>query len=61
MIPAFVMLRRVMLTAWIASHADADAAIRVSDGFGARTARLAERYLTDRTWLREAVFGRRVG
>ncbi|AMT69802.1 phosphotransferase enzyme family protein [Mycobacteroides immunogenum] len=61
MIPVFVMLRRVMLTAWIASHADADAAIRVSDGFGARTARLAQRYLTDQTWLREAVFGRRVG
>lgn len=59
MIPVFVMLRRVMLTAWIASHADADAAIRVSDGFGTRTARLAERYLGDRTWLREAVFGRR--
>ncbi|MFA4085081.1 phosphotransferase enzyme family protein [Mycobacteroides salmoniphilum] len=57
MVPVFVMLRRVMLTAWIASHADADAAIRVSDGFGTRTARLAERYLGDRTWLREAVFG----
>lgn len=61
MIPVFVMLRRIMLTAWIASHADADAARRVSDGFGGRTARLAERYLGDRTWLREAVFGRRVG
>ncbi|MEU9808044.1 phosphotransferase [Mycobacterium sp. NPDC050853] len=61
MIPVFVMLRRVMLTAWIASHADADAAIRVSDGFGTRTARLAERYLGDRTWLQEAIFGRRVG
>lgn len=61
MIPVFVMLRRVMLTAWIASHADADAAMRVSDGFGARTARLAERYLGDQTWLREAIFGRRVG
>lgn len=61
MIPVFVMLRRVMLTAWIASHADADAAMRVSDGFGARTARLAQRYLGDQTWLREAIFGRRVG
>ncbi|MUM18587.1 phosphotransferase [Mycobacterium sp. CBMA271] len=61
MIPVFVMLRRIMLTAWIASHADAGAAISVSDGFASRTARLAERYLGDRTWLQDAAFGRRVG
>ncbi len=33
MIPSFVMLRRLMLTAWVASHADADAAIAFTDGF----------------------------
>ena len=27
LIPSFVMMRRIMLTAWIASHHDADAAI----------------------------------
>lgn len=60
LIPSFVMMRRIMLTAWIASHHDADAAIGVGEEFAPGTARLAERYLTDRTWLREAVFGSRV-
>jgi Ser/Thr protein kinase RdoA (MazF antagonist) len=55
MIPTLVMLRRLMLTAWVASHADADAAIAFTDGFATGTARLAERYLTDRDWLRDAM------
>jgi Ser/Thr protein kinase RdoA (MazF antagonist) len=59
LIPAFVMMRRIMLTAWIASHVDADAAIGVGEDFAANTARLAERYLHDRSWLREAIFGSR--
>ena len=59
LIPAFVMMRRIMLTAWIASHFDADAAIGVGEDFAANTARLAERYLHDRSWLREAIFGSR--
>lgn len=54
MIPTLVMLRRLMLTAWVASHADADAAIAFTDGYATGTARLAERYLTDRDWLRDA-------
>ncbi|MHA3023953.1 phosphotransferase enzyme family protein [Mycobacterium sp. BMJ-28] len=52
LIPTFVMLRRIQLTAWIASHSDADAAIAVGPGFAVGTARLAERYLDDHTWLR---------
>lgn len=52
LIPTFVMLRRIQLTAWIASHADADAAITIGPGYAVGTARLAERYLDDRTWLR---------
>ena len=52
MIPTFVMLRRLMLTAWVASHADADAAIAFTDGFAAGTVALADRYLTDRAWMR---------
>ena len=59
LIPAFVMMRRIMLTAWIASHFDADAAIGVGEDFAPNTARLAERYLHDRAWLREAIFGSR--
>jgi Ser/Thr protein kinase RdoA (MazF antagonist) len=57
MIPAFVMLRRIQLTAWTASHADADAAIAVGPGFARGTAQLAERYLNDRNWLQKAIFG----
>jgi Ser/Thr protein kinase RdoA (MazF antagonist) len=56
MIPTLVMLRRLMLTAWVASHADADAAIAFTDGYATGTARLAERYLTDRDWLRDAIY-----
>ncbi|MCV7432209.1 phosphotransferase enzyme family protein [Mycolicibacterium bacteremicum] len=52
LIPTFVMLRRIQLTAWIASHADADAAIAIGPGYALGTARLAERYLHDQTWLR---------
>ena len=60
MIPTLVMLRRLMLTAWVASHADADAAIAFTDGYATGTARLAERYLTDRGWLRDAIYSSRV-
>src|SRR5262249_21983568 len=56
MIPTMVMLRRLMLTAWVASHAEADAAIAFTDGYATGTARLAQRYLRDRDWLRDAVF-----
>ena len=52
MIPTFVMLRRLMLTAWVASHADADAAITLTDGFATGTVELAQRYLSDRDWMR---------
>ncbi len=57
LIPAFVMLRRINLTAWIASHHDADSALGVGADFAPNSARLAQRYLTDRSWLGDAVFG----
>jgi len=60
LIPSFVMMRRIMLTAWIASHHDADAAIGVGEQFAPDTARLAQRYLEDRTWLQDSIFGSRV-
>ena len=60
LIPAFVMMRRIMLTAWIASHFDADAAIGVGEQFVPNTARLARKYLHDRTWLQDSIFGSRV-
>ena len=56
MIPSFVMLRRLQLTAWVASHAHADSAIEFTEGFADGTARLAERYVKDRDWLRDAVY-----
>ncbi len=59
-IPAFVMMRRIMLTAWIASHHDADSALNVGADFAPNTARLAHRYLTDDTWLHGSIFGSRV-
>jgi Ser/Thr protein kinase RdoA (MazF antagonist) len=56
MIPSFVMLRRLQLTAWVASHAHADSAIEFTEGFADGTVRLAERYVKDRDWLRDAVY-----
>ena len=56
MIPTFVMLRRLQLTAWVASHADADHAIAFTEGFADGTARLAERYLSDKDWLRDTIY-----
>ena len=58
LIPAFVMMRRIMLTAWIASHFDADSALGVGADFAPNTARLAQRYLGDRSWLAESIFSR---
>jgi Ser/Thr protein kinase RdoA (MazF antagonist) len=55
-VPTMVMLRRLMLTAWVASHADADHAIAFTEGFAEGTASLAQRYLRDRDWLSDAVF-----
>ena len=58
LIPSFVMMRRIMLTAWIASHVDADSALGVGEDFAPNTARLARRYLEDRSWLAQAIHGR---
>lgn len=60
LVPTFVMWRRLMLTAWMGSHIDADAAITFRDGYADGTARLAERYLGDRDWLGDAVFAARL-
>ncbi|GAC02481.1 putative protein kinase [Gordonia namibiensis NBRC 108229] len=51
MIPTFVLLRRIHLTAWVASHSDADAALGIADDFVSGTASLARRYLDDPSWL----------
>jgi Ser/Thr protein kinase RdoA (MazF antagonist) len=56
MISSFVMLRRLQLTAWVASHAHADSAIEFTEGFADGTARLAERYVKDSDWLRDVVY-----
>ena len=44
-LPALVMLRRLLLTAWITSHADAPTAQALGAGYTAGTVELAERFL----------------
>jgi Ser/Thr protein kinase RdoA (MazF antagonist) len=56
MIPTMVMLRRIMLSAWIGTHYDADAAIPLAGTFASGTVDLARRYLGDRSWLRDAIW-----
>lgn len=56
LVPTFVMLRRIMLSAWIGTHPDSDAAIPLASTFAAGTGELARRYLNDPTWLRDAVW-----
>lgn len=45
MIPAFVMLRRLMLTAWLAGHAETPTAAAAGPDFAQGTARVAARFL----------------
>jgi len=45
-LPTFVMLRRLLLVAWIGSHADTDLAREMGPAFTAGTCTLAEDYLT---------------
>jgi len=45
MLPDFVMLRRMQLTAWLASHAETPTAAALGPGFAATTVALAESWL----------------
>lgn len=45
MIPTFVMLRRLQLTAWIASHSETPTAQEFGDGFTEGTIAMAEKFL----------------
>jgi len=45
MLPTFVMLRRMLLTAWIASHPETPTAQELGEGYTAGTLMLAERFL----------------
>jgi len=49
-IPTFVMLRRILLTAWLTSHADAPFARECGTSFTGGTVTLAEQFLRGR-WL----------
>ncbi|MGB8407650.1 MAG: phosphotransferase [Mycobacterium sp.] len=51
-IPTFVMLRRLMLTAWIGTHPESEPAQTLGDRFASGTAQLAQAYLTDPSWFR---------
>jgi Ser/Thr protein kinase RdoA (MazF antagonist) len=46
-IPTFVVLRRILLTAWLASHAEVPLARELGSGYTADTVRLAEEWLCD--------------
>ncbi|WP_417534873.1 phosphotransferase enzyme family protein [Marinobacterium stanieri] len=48
LLETFVMIRRIMLTAWLASHADSEAAQELIDGYAEGTAQLARAYLQGR-------------
>jgi len=52
MIPAFVMMRRLMLTAWLGTHPDSPPARAVGTSYARGTVDLAHRFLADPTWLR---------
>lgn len=54
MVPTFVMLRRLMLTAWLGTHPASPPALELGSTFGAGTGDLARRYLDDPTWFRVA-------
>jgi Ser/Thr protein kinase RdoA (MazF antagonist) len=45
MLPIFVMLRRMLLTAWIASHSDTDTARRLGTDYTDATVAMGERFL----------------
>ncbi|MEM6322201.1 MAG: phosphotransferase [Pseudomonadota bacterium] len=49
MLPTFVMLRRMLLTAWLASHAETPTAQELGTGYTDGTVALAEGYLADAT------------
>lgn len=52
MVPTFVMLRRLMLTAWLGTHPASPPALELGTTFGAGTGDLARRYLDDADWFR---------
>ena len=45
MLPAFVMLRRMLLTAWIASHSETDTARTLGTNYTQETVAMGERFL----------------
>ncbi|HEX7562508.1 MAG TPA: phosphotransferase [Bradyrhizobium sp.] len=47
MLPVFVMLRRMLLMAWIASHSDTETARRLGTGYTEGTVAMGERFLRE--------------
>lgn len=45
MLPTFIMLRRMLLTAWLASHSETETAKEIGAGYTMGTVRLAQQYL----------------
>lgn len=55
MIPTFVMMRRLMLTAWLGSHPESPPAQAFGTSYARGTVALAARYLDDADWYRYAL------
>lgn len=51
MVPTFVLLRRLMLSAWLGTHPDSPPAQQLGTSYAAGTVLLADRYLHDPSWL----------
>jgi Ser/Thr protein kinase RdoA (MazF antagonist) len=47
-LPTFIMLRRLLLVAWIGSHISTETAQAMGDEYTTTSCRLAEEYLTRR-------------
>lgn len=45
-LPTFIMLRRMLLVAWVGSHAETETAQQMGPEYGVTSCRLAEEYLT---------------
>ncbi|TCK07192.1 phosphotransferase enzyme family protein [Marinobacterium mangrovicola] len=45
MLASFIMIRRIMLTAWLANHSESGTYAEFGEGYAAGTASLAQRYL----------------
>jgi Ser/Thr protein kinase RdoA (MazF antagonist) len=61
MIPVFIMLRRMLLTAWIASHSETPTALELGEDYTHGTVALARAFLAEHADAAEAERGAAIG